>query len=878
MLLTVGSCLLTMASAALLPSVADAAEANGYGELARFGEAGDKAAGEAIEPGKLAERRTRLLGVDPTDNSVYVLDEPKSPTIGSNKIERHFRLQKFSAPPNKKYAVVASALFSETSPDATEEKTPEVESFAAQAAGVEGITVEPAWEEGGVKHESRVYVLTVDDRARTLHVDNHVPGERNDSAASTLYAFSTAQHGEELVPAQGTKAGGIVIGPDELGAQSEVPGQALLEPRGITVDPAKHEVIVLGHIDEKGEEEDSIASPSDHYALQRITAAGSLGARYVDSTDFLKQGTQDTPPESPVVATTTTGGTSVEHVDVAHRESNSGEDIAEVPSNFASTEAAKTVAKQPASGLTQGALTGPLTATANGTIFGLGKIIEDKPQVEPVEPETEEAFADLVGLSAATGSEIGWTGGQQAEHSGGTDKCVIEPVVFGANGVIELPEGESVQVAAGSEGKLFVLQPEFLIRNELELEEEEENEEGNGKFKKIYTPISGPFFPAVIELGPGGTGCAEAAASVPKAEVATKVIKSGESVPQGTEVSFSSQVRQADALSVEWEFTNGAIKEEQTVPADEGQVTSVTHKFSGAPGTYEVTERIQSDDLAAAGQSVFKAGQLTSPTISQTSTIDIGSAPPPTAAFTSSASTTVSKMMTFNATSSHAPPGSTITKYKWSFGDGTSEETTKPEVSHQYKEVTSYKVELTVIDSFGVASVPFPQTIKTSEVKSEPPPVKTEPPPVKTEETKSSGGGSPAPPPPPSPGSGGVLSYQIGLAAVSLTVSSSGAVAVTVNCQGQSSCSGTLTLRTLSAVSAGKHKKAILTLASGSFAISGGQVKALTLHLSAKARALLAQAHSLRARAMIVARDSSGAPHTTLSVVTLRPAKAKHHH
>jgi hypothetical protein len=74
-------------------------------------------------------------------------------------------------------------------------------------------------------------------------------------------------------------------------------------------------------------------------------------------------------------------------------------------------------------------------------------------------------------------------------------------------------------------------------------------------------------------------------------------------------------------------------------------------------------------------------------------------------------------------------------------------------------------------------------------------------------------------------------------------------------------------------VSAGGKRKTILTLASGSFTLAGGQVKVITLHLSTKARQLLKRSRVLRARATIVARDSSGVAHTTATVVTLRVSK-----
>jgi phosphodiesterase/alkaline phosphatase D-like protein len=124
------------------------------------------------------------------------------------------------------------------------------------------------------------------------------------------------------------------------------------------------------------------------------------------------------------------------------------------------------------------------------------------------------------------------------------------------------------------------------------------------------------------------------------------------------------------------------------------------------------------------------------------------------------------------------------------------------------------------------------------------------------------------------------------LASTSLTVSPAGMVNVRVTCPaGESSCTGTVILRTLKAVIATatvhqskKRKAAILTLASGSFRVAGGQVKTLTLRLSAEARKLLAATHLLPARASIVAHDATGAKHTTQTIVTLRALKARSHH
>jgi hypothetical protein len=71
-------------------------------------------------------------------------------------------------------------------------------------------------------------------------------------------------------------------------------------------------------------------------------------------------------------------------------------------------------------------------------------------------------------------------------------------------------------------------------------------------------------------------------------------------------------------------------------------------------------------------------------------------------------------------------------------------------------------------------------------------------------------------------------------------------------------------------------KPSVLMLAAGSFAVTGGKVRAVTLHLSAKARVLLARSHTLRVRATLLAHDLQGASHTTQTIVTLRAPKATH--
>ncbi len=120
------------------------------------------------------------------------------------------------------------------------------------------------------------------------------------------------------------------------------------------------------------------------------------------------------------------------------------------------------------------------------------------------------------------------------------------------------------------------------------------------------------------------------------------------------------------------------------------------------------------------------------------------------------------------------------------------------------------------------------------------------------------------------------------IAGTSLQASASGAVNVKISCAaGVSGCAGTVTLRTLNAViassaGAAKTKAAVLTLASGSFDVPGGGSRTVTLHLSAKARALLARMHSVRVRATVVAHDPTGGTHTSQATLTLRAPQPKH--
>lgn len=862
-LLAIASCMLAMA---VLPAVAGAE----YGEIQRIG---GKTAGAGN--GQLTSERTRLLGVDPTENSVYLLDEPekfsqakeeeinpetkkceenevteKCVLVGVGPLTRHFRIQKFSA--EKGYAFAATVQFDEIAPE------PQFYSGATFAGGVEGIAVDAKLK--------RLYVLTADNRQKGLSIDAksaHEAGGQGLLAASTLYAFSTAgvKEGKEgkLISATADETG-VLTGPGAGGleAQSTTAGKALLEPAGITVDPQTDEVIILGHVDEAGTATDSIANAGDHYALQRIKSDGTLGARYVDKTNFFKT-VPSTPPDSPIVVP----GSS-ERVYVNYQ------GLAEVPYDFGSG-AAHAVLAQLMPPFPEGTARGPLpsqsvpVSVATGAVPG--GVLSAAPSPEAsvygsAEIRTEEPGVGgdrrvgVLELSGTDGGELGWTGGQTPLLKETEEvPCAAQPAL---NGGPELP----LRVAAGSEGKVFVFNPEFLKRKEWEGVEEPWTKEGEEEQEIENEGIEAspkPFYPAVVEFGAGGSGCPHVTATPPEARAGGEPLTEKQSVPLGSSVTFSSELSQGDALKeVEWEFINvenEAIKETQKVTTDKWTKTTAIHKFEHE-GLFKVKETIHTDNLATPTITVEGFEKV------HVSEAVLGTPP-----LLGPASALVNQVVTFID-----PSGAGVAKYKWDFGDGNKAETTTGEAKHAYTAPGSYRAQLVVTNAKGKESPPATKTITIIE---------------KEEPKGGSGGGggggetpvSTTPTSLPAPfagGSGAVLSYRVSLASTSLPVSTAGTFRLKVGCLGQSSCAGTVTLKTLSAVSAGTRKKhkAVLTLASGSFGASGGQIKTVTLRLSAKARALLARLHALRARATITGRDSAGATHTTLTTVTLRAAKA----
>jgi hypothetical protein len=764
------------------------AHAETYGELAHFGSAGTGAGQfRLVGPPTMG---THALGADPTDNTVYVGDEP---------LKREYRIQKFTA---DGHFLAATPLLKPANRD-----------------GLEGVAVDPV--------EKRIYVLALERRSETASVDPDKP------VAGTLYAFSTEQSGEALVPAAGTDEG-VLVGPSAFEADSEVLGRALLNPRGIAVDPSTHDVIVLGEVDEGvlkvGE------SPRLHVALERVQPDGSLGPRYVDNSDYFPE---EESPNSPIV--TPQGAVYVAQTDDV---------LAQIPSDFASSAPPTPFLQFTPKGLLEAdavaefdvgeaadeggglALAPPSAQESDGTIYAEGHVFDTA--------AGNAFYPGVLAFAAGNGSELGWTGGQSKQAGG--ESCTIG---FGG------PTYPSL--AAGSGRTMFVLDPKTAH---------------------------------VLEFGPEGKGCPTAEATTPQASVSGTALGSEETVSPGTPVTFSSTIEQANAVSVEWDFGDGTTKLES---ADEYQRTEVTHAFVRG-GDLTVKETIHTDDLATptiVKETTISVSNVAVPPVAVLEgplELTLGASGSERLVYleggglgleSAGNGQTVGVSADFDASASFDPnpPGSNrIVSYNWDFGDGESQTTETMVVSHVYDKPGTYKVQLTVTDALGMTSQPSALTLKvnaprpSSTIEGVPPAV------VSLQPVAAPLATAPSPAPAPAP--------SARLANASLVASSGGVVRLVVICRGAASCTGTVTLRgnPARARSHGTHQAGgpaatTITLATGSFAIGAGHQKTLTLRLNARGRALLARSRQLSVIAAIAAHGPTGASKTLLKSLVLRSAE-----
>jgi hypothetical protein len=766
------------------------------------------------------EQETHAFGVDTVDNSIYVGDAK------SESSEEEYRLQKYDG---------SGAFEGEVIVKPAKKELPKGIEYVE---GLDGVAID--------HFKERVYLLVTYKRASEDSVDPSL------EVAGALYAYSTTPSGHKLVPAPGTNSEGLLASSEMLHAESETQGEALLRPSGIAVDPKTHEVMILGEVDDGG------GNSGLHLALDRLSEGGSASGRYVDSSQVLGHGEE---PTSPVVSGN--GRVFIEGQNA----------IQEIPTSF--TGAPKTLFhfEEPESLVEEGPFKEEILAFGEETISGGGlSIVSEGADTEgrlALMSEVQEIAEDgevkekpwgVLNLhysevgSETKVSELGWTGG-------GPDELASEGAC--AIGF----EGNYPQVGATTGDEDIVL-----------------------------APSSGE----VLSFGPGGSGCPAAKVGSGGIEATLEGKKDSE-VTTKTPVVLQAKVVQGNVQSVEWKFGDGSSSQTVQVPVGEQiQTAEVEHKFAKG-GNLTVEAVIHTDDLTTP--------VLTASTVLTVSEgIEVKTQPAPRKVLEGETATFEATAQ--GSTSVHweeSPNGSTWTTIAGATSD-------KLEVKSAKASENGYEYRAVFENAKGAKAVSNPaklsvETIAQHEEKLEQEQREREKAAnekkileQKVEEerrqaaelqateaaAKAAAEKAAAEKAAAEKAAAEVaakkqieetaLAHTAVVGGTSLTVSSSGAITIKLSCPGAvSSCTGSVTLRTLKAVIARHAKASILTLGSGTFTVAGGQAKAITLHLSSAALKVLARSHVLQARATIVVRNpATGGSHTTQFTLTLRPAKRKH--
>lgn len=251
----------------------------------------------------------------------------------------------------------------------------------------------------------------------------------------------------------------------------------------------------------------------------------------------------------------------------------------------------------------------------------------------------------------------------------------------------------------------------------------------------------------------------------------------------------------------------------------------------------------------------------------ESGTVNVVANTPPTAAFSyQPSSPATGATVSFDASGSTASQGLTITNYHWNWGDGSNpDDTSSPTDSHAYASAGTHTVTLTVTDSHHSQSQPVTHAVTVSAA----PTTTTSSTTTTTTTTTTTSSTTTTPPLPPPP------AVKAGL--VSTTVKN-GQLPLTVSCpSGQTTCTGTVLIKTASAVAASskKHKKTVLKLGAASFGLAGGHRQTLSVRIAGKGLTYLRKHHSVSVFVVISARNPQGETYSKSTRTTLHYAKPK---
>ena len=695
--------------------------------------------------------------------------------------------------------------------------------------------------------------------------------------AGELYAFKTTVSGSELPRLTSFKT----LEAEKLGAYASEDASEhavpILAPSGLAVDPKTHEVLISGEQEEGTGEEASKLGEEQEFEkplaiVQRVHASGELGARYVDAEDCLDDGElyeddegnpcakYEEEEEFPTGLVVSGEGRAYLLDNGPFEADEPPFEIWEFPVNLeaANSQSYAGAAEAAKAEVRDEAATGPRHVFSLPEAEGAALLTARMPEFEYDSGETafamtsagahEDAIYSLVDLNEGIGStallllhldEAGSASSVTEEHGGWT--AGVSEENFNPS-KCRLPHHSPLALAADGEDALVLA--------------------FNSGFEGAQ--------PEVLGYGPEGEACGEPKASEPA--VSKGEAQNLSEVRAGELVTVSSKLEDGDALASDWQFKLGSETEEAHT-AFQGRTSSVEHAFAHI-GEYEIIDTIATDNLAH--PQLVKVRKK----FEVTASLAVASLKLLTA------SPLVGEEVKFQANVSDEDEPEPKLEYTWSFGDGAEVKGKQGSSSshitlsqaHSFASAGTYEVTLTVKDGSNAQAKAVP--LKVVVAAPPPPTTSTETTPTTTPATTSTGGGTSSTTGSSSSGHGGVLGFVEAKLLSATKVSAHGVFKLKLSCPGSvATCVGSLIVRSAGAISAGHHKKkAILTLARGTFSVTPGQAKLLTLRLSATALALLKHLHTLRAAVMLTADQGGGPSKTTRSNLALRLAKAPAHH
>ncbi len=400
---------------------------------------------------------------------------------------------------------------------------------------VQGVAIDPS------KH--RVYLLAIEERSGNSGKIDPFAG-----AASEIYAFSTIQSGSKLEPAEGTAEEGVLTSTKELEPTSQKYGKAILEPGGITVNPVNHQILIAGYEDLGKKAPATQEIP----VVQAIEPSGVLATKWSDEKGFFSEcGCINSP------AVTSAG-----HILVIGEEN----EIDELPSNLSPAGEVKQVYELPVAAdcvevkcpyvekLTEFPGSGSEAEGGQMSIGPEGNIyLRDR-----IRLASEEGFENSGVMILSPGFvEQGFIGG--GTPASGSGACAAD----------DRTNAKPVIAAGANKEEVFML-------------------------SRPTVPNAVKATPKIMVFGAGGANCPKGTATTPTAKAGGVEL---EKFPLAEKIAFSSAMTQANAVKVEWEYTDGKTKETETVSERQQETTLVEHTFHEA-GTYKVIEKITTDNLA----------------------------------------------------------------------------------------------------------------------------------------------------------------------------------------------------------------------------------------------------------------------------------------